>query len=59
MQTPTNQDSLASAAYFLYQRTFQQLFIGQGAAMSWILAIIIVALTIIQFRYSDWVHYEA
>ena len=59
MQTPQNQDSLASAAYFLYQRTFQQLSIGQGSAMSWILAIIIVALTIIQFRYSDWVHYEA
>lgn len=59
MQTPQNQDSLASAAYFLYQRTFQQLEIGQGSAMSWILAVIIVLLTIIQFRYSDWVHYEA
>lgn len=59
MQTPQNQDSLASAAYFLYQRTFQQLEIGQGSAMSWILAVIIVVLTIIQFRYSDWVHYEA
>lgn len=59
LQNTQNQDSLASAAYFLYQRTFQQLAIGQGSAMSWILALIIVVLTFIQFRYSDWVHYEA
>lgn len=59
LQNTQTQDSLASAAYYLYQRTFQQLAIGQGAAMSWILAIIIVILTVIQFRYSNWVHYEA
>jgi hypothetical protein len=35
------------------------LFIGQGAAASWILAVIIVLLTMLQFRYSRWVHYEA
>lgn len=59
LQNTQNQDSLASAAYFLYQRTFQQLAIGEGSAMSWILALIIVVLTAIQFRYSNWVHYEA
>src|SRR5690606_6634572 len=38
-------------------RTFNQLEIGQGAAASWILAVIIVLLTAAQFRYSRWVHY--
>jgi ABC-type sugar transport system permease subunit len=59
IQTTQTADSLASAAYFLFVRTFRQLAIGQGAAASWILAVIIVMLTILQFRYSKWVHYEA
>jgi len=53
------QDSLASAAIFLYERTFRQLAIGDGAAVSWILAAIIILLTVFQFRFSRWVHYEA
>jgi ABC-type sugar transport system permease subunit len=52
------QDSLASAAFFLYVRTFRQLAIGEGSAVSWTLAVIIVLLTVLQFRYSNWVHYE-
>jgi len=59
LQTPNTEDSLASAAYFLFTRTFRQLEIGQGAAVSWILAVIIVLATVMQFRYSKWVHYEA
>lgn len=59
IQTQQTVDSLASAAFFLFNRTFRQLFIGQGAAASWILAVIIVLLTVLQFRYSRWVHYEA
>jgi ABC-type sugar transport system permease subunit len=59
MQTPTNVDSLTSAAFFLYTRTFRQLEIGQGAAAAWILVVVIVALTTMQFRYSKWVNYEA
>lgn len=59
LQTEQTQDSLASAAYFLFVRTFRQLEIGQGAAVSWILAVIIVVATVMQFRYSRWVHYEA
>jgi ABC-type sugar transport system permease subunit len=49
---------LRSAAYFLYTRTFNDLAIGQGAAASWILAAIILTLTVMQFRYSKWVNYE-
>ncbi|MCC6801908.1 MAG: sugar ABC transporter permease [Anaerolineae bacterium] len=59
LQTPDIENTLASAAYFLFVRTFRQLEIGQGAAVSWILAVIIVLATILQFRYSRWVHYEA
>lgn len=59
LQTDSTADSIASAAYFLFVRTFRQLEIGQGAAVSWILAVIIVLATIMQFRFSKWVHYEA
>lgn len=58
IQTQQTESSLASAAYFLFVRTFRQLEIGQGAAASWILAVLIVLLTALQFRYSRWVHYE-
>ncbi len=59
LQTDSTADSIASAAFFLFVRTFRQLEIGQGAAVSWILAVIIVLATIMQFRFSKWVHYEA
>lgn len=58
IQNTQTEQSLASAAYFLFVRTFRQLEIGQGAAASWILAVLIVLLTVAQFRYSRWVHYE-
>jgi ABC-type sugar transport system permease subunit len=60
LQTPLTRDSLSSAAFLLYSRTFTELRIGEGAAMSWILVAIILTLTILQFRYSrSWVHYES
>jgi ABC-type sugar transport system permease subunit len=58
IQNTQTEQSIASAAYFLFVRTFRQLEIGQGAAASWILAVIIVLLTVMQFRYSRWVHYD-
>lgn len=58
IQNTQTEQSIASAAYFLFTRTFRQLEIGQGAAASWILAVIIVLLTVMQFRYSRWVHYD-
>lgn len=60
LQTPLTRDSLSSAAFLLYSRTFTELRIGEGAAMSWILVVIILTLTVLQFRFSrSWVHYEA
>ncbi|MHB8626346.1 MAG: carbohydrate ABC transporter permease [Aggregatilineales bacterium] len=53
-----NIESLQSAAYYLFTRTFQQLNIGEGSAISWILAFIILTITAIQFRFSGWVYYE-
>jgi ABC-type sugar transport system permease subunit len=58
IQNTQTEQSIASAAYFLFVRTFRQLEIGQGAAASWILAVIIVLLTALQFRYSRWVNYD-
>ncbi len=58
LRTPNSESSLASAAYFLYTRTFVDLAIGEGASASWILAMIILTLTVLQFRYSRWVNYE-
>ncbi len=58
LRTTETETSVMSAAFYLYRRTFEQANIGEGAAMSWVLAIIIVALTTAQFRYSNWVNYE-
>jgi ABC-type sugar transport system permease subunit len=58
IQNTQTKDSLASAAFFLYERTFTQLAIGDGAAVSWVLAAVIILLTVFQFRFSKWVHYE-
>lgn len=45
-------------AYYLYRSTFRFNKIGYGAAMSWILMVIVLVLTLIQFRVSKrWVHY--
>ncbi|MEO1667372.1 MAG: sugar ABC transporter permease [Chloroflexota bacterium] len=58
LRTTETETSVMSAAFYLYRRTFEQANIGEGAAMSWVLAIIIVAITAAQFRYSNWVNYE-
>lgn len=58
LKTTTTETSLMSAAFYLYQRTFLEANIGEGSAISWLLAVIIIALTVFQFRYSNWVNYE-
>ncbi len=58
LRSTDTETSVMSAAYYLYQRTFLQANIGEGSAISWLLAVIIVMLTVMQFRYSRWVHYE-
>lgn len=58
LRSTETETSIMSAAFYLYRRTFEQANIGEGAAMSWILAVVIVMLTAAQFRYSNWVNYE-
>lgn len=51
--------SLYFVAYYLWRATFRFNQIGYGAAMSWVLLIIVLILTAIQFRLSNrWVYYE-
>jgi len=46
-------------AYYLYRSTFRFNKIGYGAAMSWILLVIILVLTLVQFRLANrWVYYD-
>jgi len=42
----------------LYKKAFGELQMGFASAMAWILFAIILLLTVIQFRFSKWVHYE-
>lgn len=47
-------------AYYLWRATFRFNEIGYGAAMSWVLLVIILLITAIQFRVAQrWVYYEA
>jgi multiple sugar transport system permease protein len=44
---------------YLYRNAFEYLKMGKGAAMAWILAVLIMVLTAALFRSSGrWVHYE-
>ncbi len=52
--------SLYFAAYYLWRATFRFNQIGYGAAMSWVLLIIVLMMTFVQFKLSNrWVYYES
>jgi multiple sugar transport system permease protein len=47
-------------AYYLWRATFRFNEVGYGAAMSWVLLMIILLITLVQFRLANrWVYYEA
>jgi len=51
--------SAYSMVYYLWRATFRFNEIGYGSAISWIIMIIILIVTVIQFRLQDrWVQYE-
>ena len=53
-----NNSSLLYALY-LYQLAFERLQMGKASAMAWILFLILLIFTVIQFNSSKkWVHYE-
>lgn len=51
-------DSTLFYVLYLYNNGFRYFKMGYASAMAWILFIIIFSLTLLQFRYSSWVHYE-
>jgi len=51
--------SSISMVYYLWQSTFRHFEIGYGSAISWIILVIILIVTVIQFRMQDrWVTYD-
>ena len=57
-----NQPLLSSAisiVYYLWQKTFSHFEIGYGSAISWVVLILILVVTVIQFRLQNrWVNYD-
>jgi multiple sugar transport system permease protein len=43
---------------YLYRAAFQDLRMGYASALAWLLFVIILAVTLVQFRFSRWVYYE-
>lgn len=51
--------STISMVYYLWQKSFSHFEIGYGSAISWIILVIILIVTVIQFRLQDrWVTYD-
>jgi multiple sugar transport system permease protein len=51
--------SAISMVYYLWQKTFSHFEIGYGSAISWVILIIILVVTLIQFKLQNrWVTYE-
>jgi multiple sugar transport system permease protein len=53
-------DSLLTPVFRLYDVAFGQFKMGYASAIAWVVFLLIVAITLIQFRLAPrWVHYEA
>lgn len=51
--------STISMVYYLWQKSFSHFEIGYGSAISWVILVIILIVTVIQFRLQDrWVTYD-
>ncbi len=51
-------DSVLFYVLYLYQQAFSFHHFGYGSAMAWVLFVIILAATLVQFKFSGWVYYE-
>lgn len=57
--TPTVGQSAYSVVYYLWRATFRFNQMGYGSAISWILLLLLVFVTVIQFRLQGrWVQYD-
>lgn len=53
------QDATLFMVLYIYRNAFEYSKIGYAAAVSWVLFVVIILLTILQFRFSsNWVYYE-
>ena len=44
---------------YIYRNAFQNFKMGYASLLSWVLLVIVLVLTLIQFRFSrSWVYYE-
>jgi len=51
--------STISMVYYLWQKSFSHFEIGYGSAISWVILVIILVITLIQFRLQKrWVNYD-
>ena len=51
--------STISMVYYLWQKSFSHFEIGYGSAISWVILVIILIVTVIQFKLQDrWVTYD-
>jgi multiple sugar transport system permease protein len=51
--------STTTIVYYLFQNAFRYMDMGYASAMSWVLGILIMAITLLNFWISRrWVHYE-
>jgi len=51
--------TLVHRCLYIYRNGFEYLKMGYAATLAWLLFLVIVVFTIIQFRLSErWVHYE-
>ena len=52
-------NSTLSYTLYLYQQAFENLHVGYGSAMAWVLFVYLAVLTGLLFRFSrSWVYYE-
>lgn len=51
-------DSTLVMVLYIYQKAFKYYQMGYASALSWVLFIVIMLATWIQFKYSKWVYYE-
>jgi multiple sugar transport system permease protein len=51
-------DSTLVMVLYIYQKAFKYYQMGYASALAWVLFIVIMLATWVQFRYSKWVYYE-
>jgi len=51
-------DSTLVMVLYIYQKAFKYYQMGYASALSWVLFIVIMLATWLQFKYSKWVYYE-